>query len=262
MTLPLLRPQRALGGNIEAVATTRAGGVSAGPWESLNLGDHVGDAPAAVAENRERLRHRLGVHRVQWLRQVHGRDCVYVGSDSDDREATGVPTADAAWTDRGDVALGILTADCVPVVLAAPAQGIVGVAHAGWRGLVGGVLEALLAALPVKPSDLVAWLGPAIGPAAYQVDATVARAVLALPDGNALWARAAVEEHASIATDPRFRLDLFALATLLLTRSGVPDVACERLCTHDDARFFSHRRATASGAPTTGRIATLAWRTS
>jgi YfiH family protein len=262
VTLALIKPQRALGGDIEAVATTRAGGVSAAPWDSLNLGDHVGDSPAAVAENRERLRQRLGVDRIQWLRQVHGRDCVYVGRDPDGREASGVPTADAAWTDRGDVALGILTADCVPVVLAAPAQGIVGVAHAGWRGLVGGVLEALLAALPVKPRDLVAWLGPAVGPAAYQVDATVARAVQALPDGSAVWARAATEDPESSATDPRFRLDLFALATVLLVRGGVPTVDCERLCTHDDGRFFSHRRASASGASTTGRIATLAWRSS
>jgi YfiH family protein len=257
VTLSLVRPLCALGGDIEAVVTTRAGGVSATPWDSLNLGDHVGDTARSVAENRERLQQALGVGRIQWLRQVHGRDCVYVGADT-----IGVPTADAAWTDRGDVALGILTADCVPVVLAAPRLGIVGVAHAGWRGLVGGVLEALVAALPVKPHDLVAWLGPAIGPGAYQVDETVARAVLALPEGDTLWARAAIDDSGSIATDPRFRLDLFVLAALLLGRAGVPTVGCERLCTHDDPRFFSHRRATAKGEPTTGRFATLAWKSS
>jgi len=257
MTLALIRPPGALGAYIEAVATTRAGGVSAAPWDSFNLGDHVGDSPSSVAENRELLRQALGVDRIQWLQQVHGSDCVYVGAN-----ATGVPVADAAWTDLSNVALGILTADCVPVVLAAPRHGIVGAAHAGWRGLVGGVLEALVAALPVEPSELVAWLGPAIGPVAYQVDGTVARAVQALPEGARLWAHAAIDDPAPIASDPRFRLDLFALATLLLERAGVPTVGCERLCTHDDLRFFSHRRATANGASTTGRIATLVWRSS
>lgn len=257
MTLSLIRPLGALGTDIGALATTRAGGVSAAPWDTFNLGDHVGDSPRSVAQNRERLRQALGVDRIQWLQQVHGSDCIYVGADT-----SGVPTADAAWTDRGNVALGILTADCVPVVVAAPGHGIVGAAHAGWRGLVGGVLEALVAALPVNPCDLVAWLGPAIGPAAYQVDGAVARAVQALPDGTALWARAAIDDPASIATDPRFRLDLFVLAALLLERAGVPTVGCERLCTHDDLRFFSHRRATANGEPTTGRIATLVWRSS
>jgi hypothetical protein len=255
MSLTLLRPARALGPGIQAVATTRAGGVSSAPWDSLNLGDHVGDATAAVTENRERLRRALGVARIQWLRQVHGNACVYISARD-----SGTPVADAAWTDAGNLALGILTADCVPVVLAAPSQGIIGVAHAGWRGLVAGVLETLIAALPVAPSQLTAWLGPAIGPGSYQVDGTVARAVHALDHGADLWRLAAKDDPASAAAHPRFRLDLFLLAGALLERAGIQSVACERLCTHDDARFFSHRRASTLPEKSTGRIATLAWR--
>jgi YfiH family protein len=241
--------------SVEVRTTTRHGGNSRAPWHGFNLGDHVGDDPAHVAANRALLRQMLDGREVQWLKQVHGRDCVRVRAGATHE----VPVADAAWTDAPDVALAVLTADCVPVVLAAPDAGVVAVAHAGWRGLVGGVLEALLAAAPVPAHQWVAWLGPAIGPALYQVDAPVVRAILACADGAALVDRAVRADDVA----DRWRLDLFALAEALLVRGGVGDVRCERLCTASDPRWFSHRAAVIRDGPDarTGRFATLVWQT-
>jgi YfiH family protein len=233
------------------VVTTRFGGVSGGAFDALNLADHVGDDPAAVAENRRRLADAIGCARIQWLRQVHGSRCVRATA----RTAAGVPEADAVWTRETDLALAVLTADCVPVVFAAPAADLIGIAHAGWRGLVGGVLEAALAAMPVPAADVEAWLGPAIGAADYQVDDTLARAILALPDGRALAARVLLPDPAP----GRHRLDLFELATALLERRGVRTVRSERISTCADPRFYSHRRDGQVTAPT-GRFATLVWR--
>jgi len=245
-----IRPRTPLGGGIRALATTRHGGISRLPFAAFNLGDHVGDAPAAVAENRRRLVAAIGCEGVQWLRQVHGSHCIRVTPQT----LASAPEADAAWTDRPGLALAVLTADCVPVVLGAPSAGVVAVAHAGWRGLVGGVLEALLAQLPVPAAELVAWLGPAIGPADYQVDEPVLAAIRALPEGERL-------AGAVTATDPmpgRWRLDLFELATRLLVRAGVQRVESERISTFADPRCYSHRRAGAGGG-VTGRFATLVW---
>lgn len=245
-----IRPRVALGGGIQALATTRHGGVSRPPFAAFNLGDHVGDAPAAVAENRRRLVAAIGCEGIQWLRQVHGARCIRATGQT----VGGVPEADAAWTDQPGLALAVLTADCVPVVLGAPAAGVVAVAHAGWRGLVGGVLEALLAELPVPARELVAWLGPAIGPADYQVDEPVLAAVRALPEGERLLAAATTAD----VMPGRWRLDLFELATRLLVRAGLSRVESERISTFADPRCYSHRRAGASGG-VTGRFATLVW---
>jgi YfiH family protein len=251
MALVLIRPAEPLGAGIHALTTTRDGGVSRAPFDTLNLGDHVGDAPTAVDENRRRLGMATGCQRIQWLQQVHGTRCVRASLAT----AGQVPEADAAWTDVAGLGLAVLTADCVPVVVCAPAAGIVGIAHAGWRGLVGGVLEALIGALPVGAGELVGWLGPAIGPAHYQVDGSLVEAVAALPDGAALVGRV-------VGSDPapgRYRLDLFQLATELLARAGVARVTCDRISTFADGRCYSHRRATAAGS-TTGRMATVVWR--
>jgi hypothetical protein len=251
VTEDFILPPQALGPGIRALTTTRHGGVSQGPYAALNLGDHVGDDPAAVAENRRRLESASGCTRIQWLRQVHGNRCIRATAAG----AAAVPEADAAWTDEADLGLAVLTADCVPVVVAAPHAGIVGIAHAGWRGLVNGVLEALIAALPVDARDLAAWLGPAIGPADYQVDAPLVRAIGSLPEGDRL-----VREV--VRPDPqraRWRLDLFALASALLVRAGVEQVLSDRISTFADPRCYSHRRAMLRGE-TTGRMATLVWR--
>ncbi len=233
---------------VRALTTNRQGpdgrwGPGLGGW---NLAAHVGDRQATVTANRTTLRASIGVQRIQWLTQVHGTRCLA----ADAATTVAAPEADAAWTCEAGLALAVLTADCVPVVLGHRRGTLVAVAHGGWRGLVSGVLERLVAALPAAPEDLVAWLGPAIGPAAYEVGEEVASAVRALPDGDAL-AGACLRRG----RPGRHYLDLFTLSECLLRRAGVPLVSTEALCTFSDRRFFSYRR---DGA--TGRMATLAWR--
>lgn len=231
---------------VRAVSTLRTGGHSNGPWASLNLGDHVGDDPAAVAANRARLVAQLGLPTEPcWLRQVHGTTVV------DAVPAPVRPEADAAVTDRRGLACVVLTADCLPVLLARRDGSRVGAAHAGWRGLVAGVLEATVARLCAGgglPGDVVAWLGPAIGPGAYEVGSDVREAVLAGDPGAAEALRPARPGH--------WWLDLYAAARRRLARAGVTAVYGGAWCTATEAgRFFSYRRD-----GTCGRQATLIWR--
>jgi polyphenol oxidase len=226
-----------------AGTTTRAGGVSRGSLASLNLAAHVADDPAAVAANRARLRADLGLPAEPlWLRQVHGAEvAVHDGTRLE-------PEADAAVCFAPGRVLAVLTADCLPVALASRDGGRLGLAHAGWRGLVAGVLERTVAALGVPGGELVAWLGPAIGPAAFEVGAEVRAAFVAI-DPAAAAAFAANERG-------HWQADLYALARLRLARLGVTAVAGGGECTFRDAvRFYSHRRD-----PRGGRMATLLWR--
>jgi hypothetical protein len=232
---------------VGALTTTRefpdgASAMGLGGW---NLADHVGDEATAVAANRRALAGRTGVVRVQWLAQVHGTRCVEANAQT----VSTVPEADAAWTRERHLGLAVLTADCVPVVVCDRVGAVLGVAHGGWRGLVSGVLETLLTALPARAEHLVAWLGPAIGPDAYEVGEDVAAAVAALPDGARLTATCLRP-----AGPGKHYLDLFTLSAQLLERAGVPVVTTERLCSYSDRRFFSYRR---DGR--TGRMVTLAW---
>lgn len=232
---------------VAALTTTRRG-AAAEPCHGLggwNLAAHVGDRPAVVAANRRALQERAGIEAIQWLNQVHGTRVVRASAAT----AGEAPQADAAWTAQAGLGLAVLTADCVPVIVAERGGAVVGVAHGGWRGLVGGVLQRLVEALPAPPDTLIAWLGPAIGPSAYEVGEEVVAAVRALPDGPELVARCVRPGRAG-----RGFLDLFTLSEQLLHRAGVTAVTSERLCTHTDARFFSYRR---DGS--TGRMATLAW---
>lgn len=238
---------------VRTLTTTRHGcgdgdlaGHSGGVYARMNLAAHVGDDPRAVRANRQALAAATGVQRVQWLDQVHGRRCIEAGAET----AASVPEADAAWTGARGLGLAVLTADCVPVVICDRAGSLVAVAHAGWRGLVGGVLSSVLDALPAAPSELLAWIGPAIGPDAYEVGEEVVAAVAGLSDGGRL-SRACARPGRALG---KYQLDLFSLSESLLEQAGVPVVYCERLCTHSDARFYSYRR---DGA--TGRMATLAW---
>jgi len=224
---------------VRAGVTTREGGISAAPFDTLNLGDHVGDEPAAVAENRRRLQAGLGCEPA-WLRQVHGVDVVPA-------DPALSPEADASWTERTGIACAILTADCLPVLFCDRAGTRVAAAHAGWRGLAGGVLESTLDALAVAPQDVLVWLGPAIGPAAFEVGPEVRAAFL--------------ERHPQAATafgashNPgRFMADLYRLARIRLAARGVEAIYGGGLCTFSDARFYSYRRS-----PRTGRFASLVW---
>lgn len=228
---------------VRAVTTTRHGGVSTGAWSSMNPADHVGDAEAAVAANRARLREALALPaEPAWLEQVHGVRVVEVTGGGER------PAADAAWTDRPGVVCAVLTADCLPVVFADRAGRCVAAAHAGWRGLAAGVLEATVGQLPVPPADLLAWLGPAIGPAAFEVGAEV-RATFV--DHAAAAARAFVPGR----DGAHWFADIYTLARQRLAGAGVTAVFGGGGCTYtDSARFFSYRR---DGV--TGRMATLAW---
>lgn len=224
---------------VRAFVTVRGGGASGDPFASFNLGDHVGDAPQAVAANRAALRATLPAEPL-WLEQVHGADV----ADAD--AASGVPRADAAVARRAGVVCAILTADCLPVLYAADDGSVVAAAHAGWRGLAAGVLEATVAAMAVPPEDVVAWLGPAIGPAAFEVGADV-HAAFCATDGACGAFFAPLREGKWLA-------DLPGLARHRLARLRI-GAAGGTWCTHTEAdRFFSWRRDKASG-----RMALVAW---
>jgi YfiH family protein len=220
---------------VRAFVTTRAGGVSAGDYASMNLGGSSGDEEENVSHNRRIVRSHLPGDPA-YLAQVHGAEVV----DLDRPREHGRPRADAAVTGRpGEVAV-VLTADCMPVFLADRAGRRVAVAHAGWRGLSAGVVENALASLRSDPGDVLAWLGPAIGPAAFEVGGEVKEAFARADAGDA----EAFRPH----TPGKFMADLYALARRRLARAGVREVHGGGFCTNDDtARFFSYRRAQRSG---------------
>lgn len=214
---------------------------TAARYGALNLAVHVGDDPGAVAANRGRLRAALGLgSEPAWLEQVHGTRVLDLDSER-------VVAADGAVTGRPGVVCAVLTADCLPVLLCDDAGRRVGVAHAGWRGLLNGVLPAAVAALRSEPQHVVAWLGPAIGQAAYEVGDEVRAAFVARSEG----ASRRFERNAR----GRWQADLYGLARDALAEAGVRSFYGGNFCTYTEAqRFFSHRRE----APC-GRMATLVW---
>lgn len=238
-----LRPDWRVSPRVRALVTTRAGGVSAGPWASLNLGSGCGDDADAVLENRRRLGARLPAA-PSWLRQVHGTTVVEAVANA---AAQAPPAADASFARAPGAVCAVLAADCMPVLLADRHGEAVAAAHAGWRGLCAGVVEASVAAMPVEPDRLCAWLGPAIGPKAYEVGDEVREAFLG---------RDSAAEAAFRPTRPgHWLLDLYAIARQRLAACGVGEVTGGEFCTHSDARrFFSYRR---DGV--TGRMAALIW---
>ncbi|QJD30016.1 peptidoglycan editing factor PgeF [Methylococcus geothermalis] len=225
---------------VRAASTLRRGGTSVGAYAGLNLGAHVGDAPEAVAANRAFLRRRLDLPaEPAWLRQVHGSDAVEAGVEPE-------PAADASYTRDVGVVCAVMTADCLPVLLCTRDGKGVAAVHAGWRGLAGGVIERAADAL--GSGGLLAWLGPAIGPAAFEVGEEVRAAFLAQD----------AESDAAFrgGDNGRWFADIYLLARLRLRRLGIGDVHGGRWCTYsDENRFFSYRR---DGV--TGRMATLIWR--
>ncbi|TNJ35475.1 peptidoglycan editing factor PgeF [Arenimonas terrae] len=232
---------------VRALTTLRTGeGVSPPPFDRFNLGLRCGDDPVLAQRNRARLADWLALPSPpHWLQQVHGTGVLRF--DAAPAPGGDEPEADAAVTSAPGVVLAILTADCLPVVFAARDGSEVAAAHAGWRGLAAGVLEATVAAMRTPPARLAAWLGPAAGPQAYEIGAEVREAFLA---------RDAAAAAAFAPTRPgHWRVDLYALARRRLAAAGVSGVHGGGLCTiSDPARFFSHRRDGRSG-----RLATLAW---
>ena len=217
---------------VRALSTWRGGGVSKAPYAALNLGHHVEDSRAAVDQNRRALREAAGLPAEPvWLTQVHGTRVLDL--DAADVDAAG--PADGCVTRRRGRVCAILTADCLPVLLASATGDRVGAAHAGWRGLAAGVIEATVAALGCPPGDLLAWLGPAIGPGRFEVGAEVRDALLDRDPG----AEAAFEPSPR----GRYLADLYLLARRRLNRAGVARVYGGGECTHASAeQYFSHRR--------------------
>lgn len=246
---------------VHAASTQRAGGVSRGPYASLNLSTAVGDDATIVSRNRRILAEFLDLPAEPlWLRQVHGTrvldldggdlpaatrrtDRTFPGAST----STPLPAADGAVTSRPGLPCAVLTADCLPVLLCDTSGSCVGVAHAGWRGLAGGVLESAVSRMSVAASRLLAWVGPGIGPGAYEVG------------GEVLAQFAATDPNAARCFSPnpngRWQADLYGLARQRLRAAGVEAVYGGGWCTHTEPElFFSHRRE----APC-GRMATVIW---
>lgn len=237
---PWLTPDWPAPTNVRSCVTTRAGGVSTDAFDSFNLGDHVGDDPAAVAENRRRLTAELGCQPA-WLSQVHGVQVAHA-------DPLRVDEADASWSATSGIACTVMTADCLPALFCDRAGTRVAAAHAGWRGLANGVLEATVDVLDVDPGDLLVWLGPAIGPQAFEVGPEVREAFIAQHPQ-------AAEAFVASANPGRFMADIYRLARIRLAAKGVEAVYGGGLCTFTDTeRFYSYRRNSR-----TGRLASLIW---
>jgi hypothetical protein len=224
-----------------AGTTCRTGGVSQGPYASLNLAAHVGDDPAAVATNRARLGLPAGP---AWLQQVHGTQVAVL-------EAGVVPgnlEADAAYSCTPGVICAVLTADCLPVLLCDSAGQEMAAVHAGWRGLQAGVIEAAVARFQAPGAQLMAWLGPAIGPHVYEVGDDVRRAFIEH--------ESAAKQAFTVTHPGHWLMDIYQLARQRLLRQGIEQISGGDYCTYSDAqRFYSYRR---DGI--TGRMATVIWR--
>ena len=234
---------------IKSLMTTRAGGVSAVPYASFNLGRHVQDDPAAVAANRALLRQMLPSEPV-WLNQIHGTSVVEANT------ASGVPDADASFSRQPGAVCAVFTADCLPVLFCSRDGGVVAAAHAGWRGLAAGALEATLAAMDVPPGEVMAWMGAAIGPGAFEVGAEVRTTFIqSHPEAVSAFVRVPQQGIAPTAPAEKWLADIYKLARIRLNASGITAVYGGGLCTYADAaRFYSYRR---DGQ--TGRMASLIW---
>ncbi|KPK08296.1 MAG: laccase [Betaproteobacteria bacterium SG8_39] len=236
-------PEWNVAARVRALVTTRSGGVSSGAYAGLNLGLRCGDEVDAVLENRRRLAALLPASPV-WLRQVHGRGVLFA---TPAHAGQAEQEADASVTTLPGTVCAVLVADCLPVLLADARGEAVGLAHAGWRGLSAGVIEATVAAFPCEPARLVAWLGPAIGPRVYEVGEEVRTAFVTQ------------DPTTSVAFTPtrpgHWFADLYALARRRLSLCGVGRVSGGAFCTYSEPeRFYSFRRDRV-----TGRMAALAW---
>ena len=228
--------------SVRAGTTTRRGGVSTASYNDFNLGAHVGDDPNAVAENRRRLREQCTLPAEPvWLRQVHGVMVV------DAAQVLAAPEADAAFTRQPGVVCAVMTADCLPVLLCDQDGTVVAAAHAGWRGLAEGVIEAAVTGMGVSAGKIMAWLGPAIGPAAFEVGEEVRARFLAHDPGAG--------DAFSPSQGGRWLADIYQLARRRLASLGIEQVYGGQWCTFSDReQFYSYRR---DGV--TGRMASLVW---
>jgi YfiH family protein len=240
--MDLIRPEWPTPANVQAAFTTRQGGVSQGVYQGLNLGLHVGDDPELVMQNRQLLAQQLTLPASPiWLEQVHGTDVFKA-----EAPCAIPPQADAAVTTTAGLPLTVMTADCLPVLFCDRAGTVVATAHAGWRGLCAGVLEKTIAAMQVVPDDIMAWIGPAIGPSAFEVGDEVKAAFVAHDPQAA---------SAFVAHQDKWLADLLILSRQRISAAGVSAIYGGNQCTFSNAQqFYSYRR---NGQ--TGRMAGLIW---
>lgn len=243
MTIEMIKADWPLQGKVAALTTTRIGGASSAPYDHLNLALHVGDAYEDVKNNRSLLRKKLAlVHEPKWLQQVHSKIVVNANDIEPDKVI-----ADAVYTDQVGVICGVLTADCLPIAFADKQATCVGVAHAGWKGLLNGIIQETVMAMSAITKPDYAWLGPAIGPRAFEVGANVYQAFLE-QDSAFIKAFAKIKQG-------KWYLDIYYAATLILKSLGIQQIYGGNHCTYsEDELFFSYRRAA-----NTGRMATLIW---
>ncbi len=246
MTSDWIIPNWPAPNHVKALFTTRQGGFSSGgnqQYASFNLGTHVNDDLLHVEQNRTQLR-RFLPSEPKWLEQVHGISSIWV-----DEKTTSIIPADAAMTKQRGIVCAVMVADCLPILLCDRIGTVVAVIHAGWRGLAGGIIEQTVTAMHVNHNDLIAWLGPAIGPDHFEVGTEVYDAFVQ-QDKQA--------EQAFVLTDSvkkKWLADIFLLARQRLLRAGITQIDGGGICTYcDSARFFSYRR---DGE--TGRMAALIW---
>ncbi|MEX0903675.1 MAG: peptidoglycan editing factor PgeF [Pseudohongiellaceae bacterium] len=240
-TLQLIRPDWPAPANVLAAVTTRANGGSGGVYDGLSAASHVGDNPADMEEILELLPATMtGMKAIQWLHQVHGKEVITA------QHGAARVTADGAVTGERGLACAVLTADCLPVLFADTNGTAVGIAHAGWRGLAAGILENLVAQIPVPASQLLAWLGPAIGPCHFEIGPEVQHVLL----------QSLSEPYRSRSLDgfrpgvrgDRLFADLYRLARIRLESAGVHAIYGGSLCTYcDNQRFYSYRRDGTAG---------------
>lgn len=241
--LPIISPVWPAPAHIHAVTTTRQGGVSQAPWDSFNLATHVGDQHTHVQQNREILSKALKLPAPPcWLEQTHGTHVVNAALSSHSP-----PDADASFSTEANTVCAVMTADCLPVLFTDMQGSCIAAAHAGWRGLANGVLEATLATMPADKQHIMAWLGPAIGPNAFEVGKEVVTAFCA----THAEAREAFREN----RPGHYLADIYRLAKIRLNACGVSQIHGGKHCTHiETERFYSYRR---DGQ--TGRMASLIW---
>lgn len=246
--LTLLTPDWPAPANVKSAISCRNTGVSQGAFASGNLALHVEDDSAAVANNRAALQHQLQLNHIQWLEQIHSTQVVNAQADGLTR------TADACITQQNNLGCAVLTADCLPVLLCDKAGTQVAAVHAGWRGLSNGIISQTVAQFNAKPQQLLAYLGPAIGPKHFEVGVEVLEAFFNLA-GNSEAADAIASAFKPSLKPLKFHADLYALAKLALQQLNVTHIYGGDFCTVSDAeRFYSYRR---DGK--TGRMASLIW---
>lgn len=244
MTLDVIKADWPLQSKVVALTTTRSGGVSAACYRDFNLALHVGDQATNVKKNRSILQHEISLpDEPKWLQQVHSTTVVTADDIQSDQAI-----ADAAFTSRSDIVCAVLTADCLPIVLSDKHANCIGVAHAGWRGLLNGIVQKTVLSMSAIAKPDYAWLGPAIGPQAFEVGVDVYQPFM---QQDSSFQRAFKPINNS-----KWYFDIYQAASIVLRSVGIKEVYGGGHCTYsEDTRFFSYRRDV-----NTGRMATLIWR--